>query len=157
RCCSQSGTDMRTGIVGVEDVGVVFRSAIEHAAGDGIAFVGELLVGHPLLYVIGFADKDEQRLVLRLPAKAGHSAVVATAVQLSTDSQRDLGRVIGRQVGLQRSVGRVFNQARAEQGSGNAEDDVALGQLGGKVRLRQIATRCVGAPFDRVQIMHAAV
>ena len=51
-----------------------------------LAFVGKELVRYPLLDIVSLARKDEQRLVLRLPAKAGYGTVVAAAIEFAGDA-----------------------------------------------------------------------
>ena len=78
-------------------------------------------------------------------------------VQFSTDSQCSLGSVISGQVSLQRGVWSIFDQAKSKQWGGNTEDHVTLGQLGGEVRLLDVAARGVRAALDGEQAVHATI
>src|SRR5439155_21762713 len=88
-------------------VGGVFRRRVEVAAGRDGALAREQLAGDALLDVVGLAGKDEERLVLRLPAEAGDGPVVAIVVEPAAYAERP-PRGGGRsEVGLQRGVGDV--------------------------------------------------
>jgi hypothetical protein len=39
----------------------------------------------------------------------------------------------------------------------DAENDITCGNLGGEVRLRDIAARCIGTPGDHIKLMHLAI
>src|SRR5207253_4422355 len=69
-------------------VGGVFRRRVEVAAGRDGALAREQLAGDALLDVVGLAGKDEERLVLRLPAEAGDGPVVAVMVEPAADAER---------------------------------------------------------------------
>jgi hypothetical protein len=51
------------------------------------AFVGEQQVRHAHLDVVGFAHKDRDRLVLRLPAEAADRSVIAGVIEVARDVQ----------------------------------------------------------------------
>ncbi len=89
------------------------------------AFVGEQLVGHADFDVVGLAGENFQRFVLRLPAEARDGAVVAAVVGMAGDAELLLESGISSHVGEDGGIGNIFDQAGAESGSGNAEDDVA--------------------------------
>jgi hypothetical protein len=55
----------------------------------------EELVADPHLDVVGLAGEHSQRLVLRLPAKAGDCPVIAAAVRVTGDAQ---GRTLRRRL-----------------------------------------------------------
>src|ERR1043166_2784592 len=116
------------------------------------SLIREQLVRDTLLHVIGFAGKDHQGLVLRLPAEARHCAVVTVPVLMAGDPEwlrdayiREDGGVIKR-----------FDQARSEGWSRDAEND--LGQVSSEIRL---ADRAAGGraaeSHDGEEIMYAAV
>jgi hypothetical protein len=68
--------------IGIRDaVGVTRDQAIRRL----VALVLKQLVADAHFDVVGLAREEEQRLVLRLPAKPGDGAVVAVAVRLSAD------------------------------------------------------------------------
>ena len=79
--------DRRHGAGARIDLGAILRQAVELAAAVGLALVGEDLVGHALLDVVGLAGEDQQRLVLRLPAEPGDRAVVAAVVEPPGDAE----------------------------------------------------------------------
>ena len=74
-----------------------------------------------------------ERLVLRLPAEAGDGTVVAAAIGNAGDSE--LWVCGSGEIGEDRIVRNVFNQARAEDRRGNAKAEVADGRFGGKIGL----------------------
>ena len=82
-----SGPRPRGAAVVVQHVGGVFRGPIVHATRDGTAFVVGCLIRHSLFDVISFAGKDQQRLVLRLPAETRNRPIVAAGVESAADTE----------------------------------------------------------------------
>jgi hypothetical protein len=146
------------GVGGAENAHV-FRQRVELAARDrfDVTLVGKELVGDAHLDEVGFAGEHQQGLVLRLPAKSGDGAVIATAIELSGDAQVRFQRRICREIRLEREVGYEFDEPETESGRGDAENDIVFSELRCEVRLRDIAARRIWTPGDRVQFVHLAI
>ena len=151
-------------------LGGVVGDRRELAARGLVALGLKELVGDPHLDVVRLAGEQEQRLVLSLPSEPRDRAVVAVVVRLAGDrvaGENDVGPALdpeillpGRVVGLVREdrlIGDLLDQARAEHRRGNPEDHVAARELTLEVRLRERASRRVGAAGDREEVVHAPV
>ena len=132
-----------------------FRSGIEQAAGRFVALLLEHFVRDALFDVVGFAGKNSERLVLRLPAQAADGSCVAFPVRMAGDAQRPLEIQVSVFVVEDRGVLDGFNQAGSEHRCGNAENHVTW--EAGKVRLTNIAARSVHTTGDGEEIMDTAV
>ena len=58
---------------------------------------------------------------------------------------------------LESEVGYDLHQSKAENGRGDAENDIVCGKLSGEIRLRDIATRRIRAPGYHIQFVHLAI
>src|SRR6266699_1273140 len=131
---------------------VAFGRGIQLATAGGFSpFLREQLVGASLLDVVGFARKDYQRLVLRLPTKTRDGPRIALPVLTSGDSHDR--RVLF--VRKNRRIGDGFYQTRPERRSRDSENQVCTSGI--EIRLRDIAARSIRSAGDREQIMHATV
>jgi hypothetical protein len=138
----------------------ILRRSHHPAAVNGIrnaivtAFVREQLVGDALLDVVRFAGEDDQRFVLRLPAKPRHGAVVPVAIGGAENSERLDGAFVEQD-------GRVLNrldEAEAEHGCRDAKAKLAVAGSRDEVGLRNRATAgSAGHPGDREQLVDSAV
>src|SRR5271170_3231852 len=145
-------------IAGESEIGFVLGSGIVEAGGRGIgAFVGEQLVGHAHFDVVGFAGEYFERFVLSLPAETSDRAVVAAVVGMAGYAELLFEIGVGGHVGEDGGMGDIFQEAGAEEGSGDAEDEVAelIGLL--EVGLGEDAARSVLATGDGEQVVNSAV
>jgi hypothetical protein len=76
---------------------------------------------------------------------------------MTGDAQRPVLLRLGRESVLERWIGKTLHQSVAECIYRYAENDVVVGDLSGKVWLREDATRRVRAPLNREEIVHAAI
>src|SRR6185437_11472392 len=145
------------------ELGVVFRCAVDLAVcrqTGGLAFtrqrtfLRERLIADALLNVVGFAGEDQERLVLRLPAKTSDGAVVAVTVESAAGAERS---AVVSSVVEQRGFINVFHQSRAKCRSGDTENDIARGLRLGKTRLSKVAGARVRAACDGKQIFYSAI
>src|SRR5450432_634366 len=153
----------RAEIGGIE-VGVVFRRAVDAAVGrqstSRLVFAGqralrgEGLIADALFHVVCLTGKDQQRLVLRLPAKAADGAVIAVVIERTAGAE---GTSIGGRIGQQRCIVNVLHQARAKGRRRDAEDHVVGGHCLGKAGLRDIAGASVSAAGNGEEVFHSAV
>jgi hypothetical protein len=116
--------------------GDVVGDGRELTAGRLVTLLLERLAGDAHLHVVGLAREDEQRFVLRLPAEPGDRAVVAAPIDAPADTEIPLGERVGGQVGHDRAVADLLDEAGAEDGCGNPEDDVVVPDLSLEVLLR---------------------
>ncbi len=145
-------------IAGEREVGFVLGSGIVKAGGGRIvAFVGEVLVGDAHFDVVGLAGENLQRFVLRLPAEAGNGAVVAAVVGMAGDAELAFERGVGSHVGENGRIWDVLDESGAEDGSGNAEDDVTELIHLLEIRLGHHAAFGVLAPRDGEYVVNSAV
>ena len=118
---------------------------------------GKYLVGDAHFDVVGLAGENLERFVLRLPAEAGDGAVVAAVVGMAGDAEAAFERRNWRHVGEDGRVRNIFDQAGAEDGSGDAEDHVAELIHLLEIRLGHHATFGVLAPGDAEYVVNAAI
>src|SRR5579864_8068199 len=59
------------------ETGFIFRRSVGRAVRVFLALVRKILIGDAHFDVIGLAREYRERLVLRLPAEAGHGAIAA--------------------------------------------------------------------------------
>ncbi len=75
-------------VAGKGEVGSVLRRGIKNTSrGRSAALIREQFVGHSHFDVVGFAGKDFQRFVLRLPPEPRHGAIVPAEVGVPRNSQ----------------------------------------------------------------------
>src|SRR5689334_18645823 len=135
----------------------VFRSRVEHAAKDGVALIAKYIVCNALLHVGSLAGKNQQRLVLRLPAEARDGPVIAAGIETPKDAQPRLDGGVRGKIGLQCAVRSVLHKAEPKGRRGDPEYNVVVGKLPRKIFLRQTAAGCVKAAANRIQVVYAAV
>jgi len=159
-------------LVAILHFGVVLGCGIEQAIAGRrywsiAAFVGELLVADAHFHAAGFGGKLDQRLVLRLPAKARDGAVVGTAIEMAADAERGLLRRVGLQVGDERRLVNVLDESRTEHRRWNASAEIVEPVHLIEIRLRHAAglhragqAQDIGGvhtAFDREHVVHAAI
>src|SRR5262249_14863005 len=81
----------------------------------------------------------------------------ATGIEASRDAKRRFLLRLGVEIGLQRGIRETLNQSIAVRRRRYAENNVVVGELRGKVRLREVAPLRIRAPSDREEIVHAAI
>jgi len=112
----------------------------KETAGGLVALCGEQLVGDAHLDVVGFAGEDEEGFVLSLPAEAGDGAIVGAevgvagekGVGMAGDALGGLDGGVGLEIGEDGGVGDGLDESCAEDGRGDAEDDVGIAVLAGE-------------------------
>src|SRR5271170_7177407 len=145
-------------IAGESEIGFVLGSGIVEAGGRGIgAFVGEQLVGHAHFDVVGFAGEYFERFVLSLPAETSDRAVVAAVVGMAGNAELLFETGVGGHIGEDGGIGDIFDEAGAEDGSGDAEDEVAELIRLLEVGLGQDAARGVLATGDGEKVVNSAI
>jgi len=115
---------------------------------------------------------DEERFVLRFPAKTRDGAVVAAAVHVAAKMSVDMSANtdcrllggVGLHVGEDGGVRNGFNESCAEHGSGDAENDVGIAALAGErisggdeIELGNVAAGGAGSAGDDEKGVHVAV
>src|SRR3981189_1721609 len=129
---------------------------------SGVPFLAltlEVFIGDAHLHVIGLTRKNQERLVLRLPAEARDGAIVTVGVDMTLDAVTGFqSSRIARQVVPDGCVADRFDQPRAESGRRNPEDHVVVGLLPGEIRLLNgTANWFIGAASNGENIMHSTV
>ena len=148
---------------------------VGHARGIAIRvllpLVLEELVGDAHLDVVGLAREYEKRDVLGLPPETRDRAVVAVPVCHAGDRAAGHGDIrpaaypqlallcrVRRQIGEDRRVLNLFDEACAEQRGRDPEDHIVVLELGREVRLFDLTERVGTVPTsDGEQRGHAAV
>src|SRR5207245_3189274 len=138
---------------------VIFGGPIEQTRGRFVAFRLEELVRHALFDVVRLTRKDHEGLVLRLPAEPRDAAVIAArvgparsmSIWSSANSHGRTTRTRRRQVGHDRRVRDLLDQAGAEYRRWDAKDQIIAGRRAPEVWLGQDTSRCIGATSDCVE------
>ena len=68
-----------------------------------------------------------------------------------------LDEAIGVHIGDDGLVGDIFDQAGAEDGRGNTEDDVIESEVVSEIRLLKVASAGIGTARNDEEVMHAAI
>src|SRR5215470_7620939 len=129
-------------------MGMVFRGWVELAGRGVVALIRERFVGHTLLDIVSLAGEDQQRLVLRFPAKPGHGAIVAAAIEMPRDAQREFRAVHAVEGCLETAVRHILHQTQAENRCGDTENDIVRCGRGYEIRLHNVATWRIRTPGD---------
>ena len=89
--------------------GVLGRGIKDTSRGRSAPLIWEEFVGHSLFDVVGFAGKNFQRFVLRLPPEPRHGAIVPAEVGVPRNSQALLEGGICLHIRQDGGVGNVFD------------------------------------------------
>src|SRR4051794_11131746 len=92
----------------------VLWRAVEHAAGNAVALLGEDFIADALLDVVSFAGENKQGFILRFPAKPGDCSVVAVRIEAAFDAVVGFRLSVGRKVRDKNVVGNRLDQTSTE-------------------------------------------
>jgi len=146
------------GRAGTVEIGLIFRQRIVETRSRRIGAFGlEEFVGDAHFDVVGFASENLERFILGFPAETSDGAVIAAVIGMAGDAERGLGLSVRGHVSEDGGVGDIFDQARAESGRGNAEDQIVLALHLREVGLGHDAAGSVATAGNGEDIVHATV
>ena len=122
-----------------------------------LARIREDFIRDALLYVVGFAGENQERFILRLPAKACNGSIVAATVLAAANTETLLRIVIRILVGKDGGIRDRFNEARSKGGCRDSENDVVRRELRTEIRLRDRTSIRVRTARDHKQVVHSTV
>src|SRR5579872_502325 len=137
----------------------VAKSAGADASRSRHLLIVEELIGQAQFDIGGFSGKEQQGLVLRLPAEFAHGAVVWIMIEMAVNrsTQRTCCGGNAVQVGLKGGFRSVFHQSQAKSRRGSTENHIVKRALGGKIRLRQHTVSGITPSLCGEKLMHTAI
>ena len=136
---------------------MVFWRGIELAGWRLVALGGEQFVSGADLYVVSFARKYFERIVLCFPAEAADRSIVAADVRPPANPQRALLAQIILLIRPDRRIRDCFNQPTSKRRGRNAKHQIVSCGSEGEVGLRQVTSRSIRPSRDGKQSVHAAI